>query len=67
MITLTVADVARQLRVNEQVVRRWLRSGRMLGQKLPGGGGWRISAEEIRAFKRGERTHEATPATTHSK
>ena len=48
---LTVAEVARQVNVPEDTVRRWLRSGRLRGAR-PGGTktGWRISENELARF-----------------
>lgn len=48
---LTVADVAAQLKVPEQAVRRWLRDGRLEGIRLGGTkAGWRIDPEAVERF-----------------
>lgn len=48
---LTVPDVAARLRVPEQSVRRWLRSGRLEGIRLGGTkAGWRIEPEAVERF-----------------
>lgn len=45
---LTVAEVAERLRVSEETVRRWLRTGRLRGIRLPTERvGWRIPASVI--------------------
>jgi excisionase family DNA binding protein len=45
---LTVAEVAAALRVSEETIRNWLRSGRLEGS-LPGGrkAGYRIAKESV--------------------
>lgn len=48
---LTVADVAAQLKVPEQAVRRWLREGRLGGMRLGGTkAGWRIAPSDVERF-----------------
>jgi excisionase family DNA binding protein len=47
---LTVEQVAEQLQVNEQTVRRWLRGGELVGISFGGRTGWRISEEGLRMF-----------------
>jgi excisionase family DNA binding protein len=45
---LLVPEVARRVRVSEETVRRWLRSGALRGFQLATGrGGWRIPATEV--------------------
>jgi excisionase family DNA binding protein len=46
---LTVEQVAEEMQVSGETVRRWLRSGRLRGWQ-PGGTkiGWRIPASEVR-------------------
>lgn len=47
---LTVKEVATMLRVDEETVRTWLRSGRVRGSRLGSGSGsspWRIPRSEI--------------------
>jgi excisionase family DNA binding protein len=48
---LTVRDVAEQLSVNEDTVRRWLRERRLRGF-MPGGprGGYRVRESELERF-----------------
>lgn len=46
---LTVPEVAQQLRVRSETVRRWLRSGRIQGVMMGGyTAGWRIPESEVR-------------------
>lgn len=40
--TLEPAEVAKQLKVNERTVRRWMEEGKMPGGRLPSGE-WRVS------------------------
>lgn len=51
---LTVREVADRLNVHPETVKRWLRSGRLKGTKLPAGrwgrGEWRIAEEDLQAF-----------------
>lgn len=44
---LTVPEVAERLDVNEETVRRWLRSGQLEGALLSRKAGWRITPEAI--------------------
>jgi len=44
---LTVPEVAEQLSVTEETVRRWLRSGQLAGVLLSRRAGWRIRQESI--------------------
>jgi excisionase family DNA binding protein len=48
---LTLAEVAERVRANPETVRRWLRSGRLVGVR-PGGDrlGWRIPEGELERF-----------------
>jgi excisionase family DNA binding protein len=48
---LTVPEVANELRVTEETVRRWLRQRRLRGIR-PGGTklGWRVPESELRRF-----------------
>ena len=48
--TLTVDQVAKRLKVNEQTVRRWLREGELQGVAFGGRTGWRISEADLQAF-----------------
>lgn len=47
---LSVIDVAHQLRVNAETVRRWLNAGTLRGVKLGARRLWRIQPEELRRF-----------------
>lgn len=49
---LTVRDVAHQLKVSEETVRRWFRSGELAGAKLSDGdsGRLRFSQTDVDAF-----------------
>lgn len=44
---LTVPEVAEQLRVGEETVRRWLRAGRLEGVLLSRKAGWRVPQESV--------------------
>lgn len=46
---LTLPEVAAQLRLSNETVRRWLNSGRLRGTKLGSDrAGWRIPESEVR-------------------
>ncbi|MBF6589098.1 MAG: helix-turn-helix domain-containing protein [Ktedonobacterales bacterium] len=47
---LTVPEVALQLGVTEETVRRWLRAGDLPGVRLARKAGWRIRAPDLEAF-----------------
>jgi len=47
---LTVDQVAARLQVNEQTVRRWLRSAQLVGIAFGGRTGWRVKEEDLQAF-----------------
>lgn len=49
---LTVEEVAKRLQVSIGLVYRWLSTGRLQGQKLPGRayGMWRITPTALQAF-----------------
>ena len=47
---LRVEDVAEQLDVGAESVRRWLRSGELRGTKLGDKAGWRVRQEDLDAF-----------------
>jgi excisionase family DNA binding protein len=49
---LTVAEIAERLRVHEQTVRRWLRSGELPGRALGRKAGWRIREADLEEFMR---------------
>jgi excisionase family DNA binding protein len=50
---MTVEQIAAEMQVSEETVRRWLRSGRLRGFQ-PGGTkiGWRVPSSEVRRFVR---------------
>ncbi len=52
---LTVPEVAELMRVSEQTVRTWLRTGRLKGIR-PGGtkAGWRIPRDVVEALLKGD-------------
>ncbi|MDE3103185.1 MAG: helix-turn-helix domain-containing protein [Chloroflexota bacterium] len=52
MAWLTVEKVARRLDRSEQLVRRWLREGRLRGQLF--GRSWMVQEREIERFHRHE-------------
>ena len=45
---MTVDEVAEQLKVHPESVRRWLREGRLTGYRLSRRSGWRIRPEAVR-------------------
>ena len=47
---LTVWDVANGMRIGEETVRRWLRSGKLRGICLSRKAGWRIRESDLYAF-----------------
>jgi excisionase family DNA binding protein len=47
---LTVDQVATYLQVHRETVRKWLRSGELVGVNLGGVAGWRIRREEVERF-----------------
>lgn len=51
---LTVREVAEQLRVNLDTVRRWLRDKKMHGRKIGGRRGYLIAPSEVRRFMKEE-------------
>lgn len=55
---LTVRDVAEQLSVTEETVRRWLRDGKLAGVVLSRKAGWRIRPEALTAFLAGHASGE---------
>ena len=46
----TVEQIAERLQVTEETVRRWLRSGELVGQNFGGRTGYRIRETEVNAF-----------------
>jgi excisionase family DNA binding protein len=47
---LTVAEVAQRLRVDQESVRRWLRTRQLPGVNLGRRAGWRIRPADLDAF-----------------
>lgn len=48
---LTVTDVARQLSINPETVRRWLRAGRLRGFTMGSDkAGWRVRESDLMDF-----------------
>ena len=47
---LTVAEVAHELKVTTETVRRWLRERKLQGSILSDRGGWRVRRSEVDAF-----------------
>jgi excisionase family DNA binding protein len=48
----TVAQIAERLKMHEQTVRTWLRTGKMAGRKFGGRGGYRVPESEVSRFMR---------------
>ena len=46
----TTREIADLLRVSDQTVWRWLKTGKMRGLNLGGKGGWRVRRSEVNAF-----------------
>jgi excisionase family DNA binding protein len=56
---MTVEEVATRLRLSEETVRRWLRSGKMKGTRLGSArAGYRIRESEVRRVEEGGMTNE---------
>ena len=55
---LTVPQAAEQLQVSERTVYEWLRDGKLPGRKI--GKMWRLSADAINDFLRGDLAMNAT-------
>ena len=51
---LTVEEIAGRLKVTEQTVRRWLRSGSLVGRNFGGRTGYRIRQSDLRPFLESE-------------
>ncbi len=51
---LTVAEAADRLKLHQDTVRIWLRSGKLKGTKLSRRAGYRIPASELARVLRGE-------------
>lgn len=47
---LTVPEVADQMSVTEETVRRWLRDGKLEGVRLSRRAGWRVRQEAVDAM-----------------
>lgn len=48
---LTVSEVAARVKVTPETVRRWLRSGHLVGRQVAGrGGGWRVTSYDLDHF-----------------
>ena len=47
---LTVGEVAKQVKVKPETVRRWLRGGQLVGSILSDSGGWRVRQSELNRF-----------------
>jgi excisionase family DNA binding protein len=47
---LTVAQIADELQVHQETVRRWLRDGRLEGKNFGGKSGYRIRQEDLEKF-----------------
>ena len=53
---LTVAEVARRLKLHPETVRRWVKTGKLHGISLGSDrAGWRIRASEVELFLSGSR------------
>lgn len=60
---LTVAEIVDMLKVHENTVRRWLRSGKLPGRNFGGRMGYRVREADLRRFLQGDRAAEGmTPA-----
>jgi excisionase family DNA binding protein len=46
----TVDEIAERLKVTDQTVRRWLKSGDLVGHNFSGRTGWRIREKDVNAF-----------------
>ena len=51
---LTVAEICERLRVHEETVRRWLRTGQLPGRAFGGRAGYRVRESDLEAFLRTE-------------
>jgi len=47
---LTVGDIVTHLRVHKETVRRWLRSGRLVGRNFGGKMGYRVRKGDLETF-----------------
>ena len=46
----TVEQIAQQIQVSEQTVRRWLRDGSIRGHSFGGKAGWRVKESDLNKF-----------------
>ena len=46
----TVEEIAERLKVTDQTVRRWLKSGDLIGTNFSGRTGWRIREADVNGF-----------------
>jgi excisionase family DNA binding protein len=53
---LTVSEVAERLRVTPLTIRRWLKSGDLVGIQLGDRAGWRISQDDLNNFLKRRRS-----------
>ena len=55
---LTVEEVAARLKVTPEIIRDWLRTGRLGGFRLGGPrAGWRVTSLDLAAFEARQRRH----------
>jgi len=47
---LTVEEIAEQMSVTHETVRRWLRSGDLRGVRLARKAGWRVRENDLQAY-----------------
>jgi excisionase family DNA binding protein len=47
---LTVNEIAERLKVTDQTVRRWLRSGDLIGRNFGGKAGYRVREADLQEF-----------------
>jgi excisionase family DNA binding protein len=59
-VWLTIRDIAEQLKVNEETVRRWVRGGELAVLDLGPRAGYRVRPEELARFTE-ERMGKAEP------
>ena len=57
----TVEQIAERLQVTEETVRRWLRSGELVGRNFSGRTGYRIREADVNAFLERIGPREETP------
>ena len=53
---LTVEEIAERLKVTDQTVRRWLRSGSLVGRNFSGRTGYRVKESDLQRFLDQEQT-----------